>query len=82
MTLGHGGMVPRGAPGRSGLYWDVLGCPGIAVRHSMMALSCREKSLTQTGAYCNTLERYWVILGWKWTVLECTVVALDCTRRA
>lgn len=32
MILGHGGMVPRGVLGRTGLYWDVLGCTGIAVR--------------------------------------------------
>lgn len=56
MVLGHGGMVPRGALGRNGLYWDVLGCPGVAVRHSVLALSCSEKSLTQTGVYCYTLE--------------------------
>lgn len=50
MILGHGGMAPRGVVCRTGLYWDVLGCP------STLALRCSKKSLAQTGVYCYTLE--------------------------
>lgn len=66
MILGYGGMVPRGVLGRSGLYWDVLGCPGIAVRHNMLTLRCSEKSLTQTGVECYALEQYWDGNGLCW----------------
>lgn len=56
VVLGHGGMVPGGALCRTGLYWAVLGCPGIAVRHRTLALSCSEESLTQTGVHWYALE--------------------------
>lgn len=73
MILGHAGMVPGGALGRSGLYWAVLGCPGVAVRQRTLALRCGEKLLIQlecTGTYWDGNGRCWDAQKWHWDALR------------